>query len=192
MEARLEALEQSPLLTAATLNAGGRPLLELAMDQGSGNRSQRITGSALEKAVNLGRQQLLVAEATVLHGHITAELREMGRSIEQPRRPIRDAVSIKGTNENGTAVSVKISPKTGRILLDLSGFHDGKCQVVRQRLVEGLRKRKVFLKVVSSQRHDSRQGGRLTQEVNEALGEKQKSRPHNMLFQQTTRYHTKG
>ncbi|MGH8568314.1 MAG: hypothetical protein ACREXU_09915, partial [Gammaproteobacteria bacterium] len=119
--------------------------------------------------------RLMVAEATVLHRHLTGALKDLGYTLRQPRRPVTDQVLVRAEKAEGTAVTMKLSPRSGRLELDLSGFNGDTCLREQERLLDNLRRRRVLLTQRNAQRHAAPTGGVLTREVDALLGATRKS-----------------
>ncbi len=159
-EAWLGAIQSEPLVRAAV----EREMPELVRLQADDCRLADAL-PRLQQAIARSRDHLLGAEASVLHGHMTASLTEMGYSMRQPRRAPTDCVIVHATKSDGTALSIRLTPKSGRVECDLSGFHGNNCVDERARFEDALRRRGVMLTHRTRQRHGLVAGGALAAQV---------------------------
>jgi hypothetical protein len=159
LDARLKALGQVPLLNAAVA-ATGTPLGSVA----------GLTVADFDRRLYQAEERLFQAEGTVLRAQLGGALAELGYTVVPPRRAQETAPVLLAHRPDGTAVAARISPRAGRVELDLSGFRGDACQVERARLDAALRKRGVRLTTEARQRHQTLAGAALTRAVEAELG----------------------
>ena len=163
-EAWLGAIQSEPLVRAAV----EREMPDLTRLQTDGGHLADAL-PRLQQAIARSRDHLLVAETSVLHGHMTASLAEMGYVIRQPRRTLTDCVIIHATKTDGTAVSLRLTPKAGKVECDFAGFHGNNCVDERVRFEDALRRRGVLLTQQIRQRHGQVAGGALVAQARSAV-----------------------
>ena len=127
--------------------------------------SARAARAEVEGVVSRAATRLVRAEGAVLAEAMRGTLEEMGYRVSAPRRPVRDAVVIKGQSDRGTSIHVRMEPQHGRVTADLSGFRGTACQQERQRFLEGLERRGVRVRLVERELHGRPDGGALTKQA---------------------------
>lgn len=127
-------------------------------------RDARNARREVESVVSRAATRLMRAETAVLAQAVRDTLAEMGYRVIAPRRPIKDAVVVKGQSEQGTSIHVRMEPQHGRVTADLSGFRGAVCLQERQRFLEGLERRGVRVRLFEREFHGRPEGGVLAQQ----------------------------
>lgn len=185
--ARLQALEEAPLLEAAVLT-------EIASSLGIPDISRDILQDRLKKAdttvfdrlVRQGQNRLSQGQVQVLSNSIIDVISELGYTVHTPKRPPRDDISLTAVRStDGTSVTAHLVPQTDTLEVKLRGFSGGTCLLLLHEIEQRLRRRGVELRVVREQRHDDRTSKCHVGEVNETRSIE--TAPHNAAKKKTAR-----
>ncbi len=164
LDARLKALETVPLLRAALTTTG-----LAAQDM------TKLTAADFDRHLHQAQTRLFEAEGAFLHRQLGAALIELGYEIETSRRPpVEGTRLLRASQAEGTAIVARLTPRAGRVELDLSGFRGDACQAERARLDAALRRRGVKLTTDARQRHQALAGAALSRAADAELGPRQR------------------
>jgi hypothetical protein len=162
LDANLRALETAPLLNATVTHLADGDLKDwLAKGNGIAD---------LDGLVSRAEGRLYAAEGITLQRHLTESLAEIGYQVQEPRGPDREQPLLRGIGKDRTAVVVRLTPRAGRVELDLSGFQGDACTKVRRQLDAALRRRGVVLQTGSRHQHRALAGAALTRDAEARIG----------------------
>ncbi len=129
----------------------------------------RAAGSVrqqLQAAVTSGANRVTSVQGAVLDKALSETLTEMGYR-QEPRRveTVRGRHIIRGTSQKGTSIYIAHDPRRGHLMADMSGFSGSACTVERRRLLDGLARRGVKVRLLERRQHGRLSGGALAREA---------------------------